>query len=641
MPISFLRLIVGLLALALALVGVAEAEPVAGGGPKISATAINAPAFTTYVDGVVQGQMQALGAPGVVVAIATPEAVYTQAYGVGERNGQPVRLTVDQQLVPLASVSKAFIAVALMRAVEKGKIDLDAPASRYLDFPIPRFPGAREISVHDLATHSAGFEERWVSTGAGRADETRSFGRLLAETAPNVVAPPGTYQSYSNYGSALLAYVVERAMGKPYYGVLKDEVLDPLGMTSTTIEAPDPAFVAPFAERIVAGWRVSGGVVAPGKRFANVRTYPAGRMLSTPGDMTRFMRMILANGVSTDGQRFLTPASIDALLTPRDRVNPMMTGVGLLFAEKDINGYRFVGHGGDGDTHHVDMVISRELGLAMFVDFLSAPGPQARDYFTRAVLSALTPSRVPEPSQVAAGDMKRYTGTYRHYRWAFTTVEKMLQLTSEFNVKATGKGTLVVTGRLGPGEYAPVDGAGLFRHKVTGELLYLAPGFRGRITLNQGTFPFVTAFKLESWETKSFNTMAYWTFVFGLSALGLFGLVIATRTFAAAAFGPGLGYLALSVALIACGVGFYTFISIAQSLSELDVQGGPPAIAGWLLAIPIASTVLAAAYVLAAIVGVARPRSIGGGLYAFVALAALVVFFVYLSFWNGFGWHMP
>ncbi|MGC5198419.1 hypothetical protein, partial [Aphanothece microscopica] len=241
----------------------------------------------------------------------------------------------------------------------------------------------------------------------------------------------------------------------------------------------------------------------------------------------------------------------------------------------------------------------------------------------------------------APPDLSQFAGAYRHYRWAFTTVEKMLQLTSEFAVKDTGKGTLLVIGRLSPGEYAPVDGSGLFRHVTTGELLSLAPGYGGRMTLNQGTFPFVTAFKLQSWETQAFNALAYWVFVIGLAGLGVLGLVTAIGALRGAAAGPAVGYVGLAIALLACGVGFYVFISIAQSLSELDVQAGPPEIGKLLLGIPIAAAGIALAYVIGAVTGVSRPRSLGGWAFAVIGLAALAAFLTYLHFWNGIGWNFP
>jgi hypothetical protein len=275
----------------------------------------------------------------------------------------------------------------------------------------------------------------------------------------------------------------------------------------------------------------------------------------------------------------------------------------------------------------------------------SAPGPQTRDFFTRSVLRVLAapinPPALAPASDIADLDLERFAGDYRHYRWAFTTVEKMLQLTSQFSVKATKKGTLMVTGRLSPGEYAPVDQRGLFQHVATGELLHLAPGYGGRMTLNQGTFPFVTAYQLKPWETQAFNAKAYWIFVSGLSALGIFGLFAAYKAFAASRPGAGLGFAGLGIALLSCGIGFYFFISIAQGLSELDVQAGPPAIANILLSIPLIAGVIALAIVIGSVLGFLRPKTIGGGIYSLVSLIALGAFMAYLGFWNGLGWQMP
>ncbi len=608
---------------------------------------VNTADFIAYVDGVARGQMEVHATPGIATVIVTPDGALARVYGVGATSaGEPIELDADRSMFPIASISKTFVAVALMRAVEQGLIDLDAPANQYLDFALPSYRGARAITVRDIARHEAGFEERWLATGAGgQSPDPRPWGQILAETQPRLIAAPGTYASYSNYGAALLGYIVERASGRPYYQFLQEEIFSPLGMTSSGIESPAPDALAPFADRIVYGWRSSGRVIRPGSYFANVRTYPAGRMMLSLSDAATYMRMLLSRGLAADGARFLSAGSVDELLTPQHRVHPAMTGVGVLFAEKDIGGRRFVGHGGDGDTHHTDLILSPQEGVGVFVVFLAAPGPEARDYFTRTVLERLLPrpdgGSATTASTSAQQDLSAYAGSYRHYRWAFTSIEKVLQLSSEFAVRDSGAGTLIVTGRLSAGEFAATENDGLFRNTRTDELLYFHRGADGRMNLNHGNFPFVTAFQLREEETQDFNVMAYWTFIIGLSLLGIAVLATAAR----AALGGGriraLGFGLLALASISCGVGLWVFMTTAMSMSEQEVQLRIPDIAYWLLAIPMAAAAIAAIFLVLVVAGPFRPRAFLEQATTALTLAGLSLFFVYLHQWNAFGWNVP
>lgn len=361
-------------------------------------------------------------------------------------------------------------------------------------------------------------------------------------------------------------------------------------------------------------------------------------------DMTAYMQMLLSGGVAADGSRFLSEASIEEMLTPQRRVHPEMTGIGVLFAEKDIGGRRWVGHGGDGDTHHTDFIVSREQGIGVFVAFLAAPGPEARDYFTRTLLAELAPSSADSLASSAnanESDLTAYAGAYRHYRWAFTSIEKVLQLSSEFAVRDSGAGTLIVGGRLSGGEFAPTATEGLFRNTATGELLYFHRGADGRMTLNHGNFPFVTAFQLRDVETQAFNGMAYWVFVIGLSVLGCAALIVAVRAAAAGGRVRALGLGLLAVSLISCGLGLWHFMTTAMSMSEQAVQLRIPAIAYWLLSIPLAAASIAALYLPLAAIGPFRPRTWVEYAAAALSLTALGLFLLYLSQWNALGWNFP
>lgn len=601
--------------------------------------------LNAFLDGLADGQMQALGTPGIALAIVPRQGPpLVRAWGVGSGpDGRAVPIDPQSSVLPIASISKTFIAVALMRAIEQGRLRLDDPANKYLDFKLPRFPRARDITLRDLARHEAGFEERWLATGSGgEKPDSRPWGRILAETAPKLIAPPGAYASYSNYGAVLLAYIVQRATGIPYAQYLHQQVFLPLGMTSTILADPLPQ---PFASRALEGWAISGGVMRPAQHSFNVRSRAAGGIRTTLPDMARYIQMLLSRGTGPDGAQFLSPESVRTLLVPQRRLNPAMATIGTIFSEKDVDGIRFVGHGGDGDTHHTDMLLQPERGLGIFVVFLANPGAHTRDYFTRSLVKRLVPGSGPKllplPQGAAATrDLGSYAGAYRHYRWTQTSIERVLQLSSEFAVRDSGKGTLIMTGRLGPGEYVPV-GKGLFQQRVTGEYLFFHPDQSGRMLLNQGTYPFVTAYRLDEIDTQAFNVIAYWCFVIGLTLLGLAALGWAVAFLRRRLTRAAIGYAVLGSALTASGIGLYFFFTTAAGMSEDALQFAVPSIAYWLLAIPPVATLFIAVFAAGWVRGDFRAREIWATLLAGLGVVLFALFVVYLVHWHGYGWQLP
>jgi CubicO group peptidase (beta-lactamase class C family) len=550
-------------------------------------------------------------------------------------------------MLPMASVSKSFIALALTRAVDKGLLSLDDPVNKHLDFVIPTWPGSRAITVRDLARHESGFEERWLATGsAGDKPDPRPWPQILAGTFPKLIAPPGEYASYSNYGAALLAYVIQRAAKWPYAEFLDQEVLGPLGMRNTSMLDPLPS---ELAARQLAGWEVSNGIAKAPKRTFNTRSAPAGRMHATLPDMVRYMRFLMGEGtVPSDNvgtvAPFLRADSLHEMLTPGHRVHPAMPGIGTLFAEKDIAGMRFVGHGGDGNSHHTDLLVSRKDGIGLYMVFLSAPGPQARDNLTRAVLQGLrlAPESVPLAVQNPAKDLSRFAGAYRTYRWAETSIERILQLSSEFAIRATPRGTLIVTGRLGQGEYVPDPGQdGLFLHRTNGDLMHLRSSSEGRMRMVVGNYPFVTSYKLDEVNTQGFTTTAYWSLLAALGLVAALTLATALRDWRRAAPSSAAGLAVLSVSWGTCCWVLWFFVAKANAMSEPEVQERIPDIAYWLLGVPPFALSVTLAWLLAVATGRVSPAGKVSWLVAALGMAVFAAFIAFIAHWNALGWNFP
>jgi len=139
----------------------------------------------------------------------------------------------------IASMTKSFTAMAILKLRDEGKLSLDDPAERYVpELTTLRYPttDSPRITIRHLLTHSAGFPEDNPWGDQQLADTEEQLSQMLKAGIPFSTSP-GTAYEYSNYGFAILGRIVTRVSGQPYEDYASAAILQPLGMTSTTLHA--------------------------------------------------------------------------------------------------------------------------------------------------------------------------------------------------------------------------------------------------------------------------------------------------------------------------------------------------------------------------------------------------------------------
>ena len=244
---------------------------------------------------------------GMSVAIGRGgRIVFSEGFGMADLENQVPATPKTRYSV--ASITKAFTGAALLKAVERGEIDLDAPIQRYVpDFP--RKPGG-EITARLLAAHLAGIrhwaEERTPALYARHFDDVHDILPLFA--ADTLVAPPGTRYSYSSYGYNLLAMAVQAASKTRYQDAVKRDIIVPLGLTST--QNDDVRQVIPFRSRHYSFYdlttfaELTEPVRVPDWDYSH--NMGGGNIITTAEDLVRFGDAFTRPGL-------LTPASLAAL----------------------------------------------------------------------------------------------------------------------------------------------------------------------------------------------------------------------------------------------------------------------------------------------------------------------------------------
>jgi CubicO group peptidase (beta-lactamase class C family) len=189
--------------------------------------------------------------PGAVVGIVdNGQLVYVRVAGIRDAaTNAPVS---EDTRFRIASMTKGFTAMAILKLRDAGKLQLDDPVSKYipelakLEYPTKDSP---VITVRHLLSHSEGFPEDnpWGDRQLAQTNETLSAWMKAGIPFSNA---PGVAYEYSNYGFGILGQIVERVSGVPYKDYVRDQIFKPLGMMSTTFDVE-----AVPRDRIAYGYR--------------------------------------------------------------------------------------------------------------------------------------------------------------------------------------------------------------------------------------------------------------------------------------------------------------------------------------------------------------------------------------------------
>jgi CubicO group peptidase (beta-lactamase class C family)/D-alanyl-D-alanine dipeptidase len=273
--------------------------------------------------------------PALSVALVDNQRI-VWARGFGHADAKATRPATAATVYRVGSVSKLFTDLGVMRLVEQGKLDLDAPVTRYLPDFKPDNAFRKPITLRQLMAHRSGLVREppagnyFDTSGTSLAAMVRSLNRT------RLVYAPEKKIKYSNAGIAVVGCVLERTQQEPFARYLKRAVLEPLGMQQSAFE-PTPAVRKDLAEALM--WTYTG------REFAaptfELGMAPAGSMYSTVTDLGRFLSVLFAGG-----RGFVRPKTLEQMWTPQFAKPDEKEGFGIGFRLTQFEGRRRIGHGG-------------------------------------------------------------------------------------------------------------------------------------------------------------------------------------------------------------------------------------------------------------------------------------------------------
>ncbi|MFC2254963.1 serine hydrolase domain-containing protein [Labrys portucalensis] len=285
-----------------------------------------ATAFDAVIDQTISSQ-QIVGL--TVIAAKSGRIVYERSAGFGDREAG--RAVEPNEVYRLASMTKAVVCITALALIQKGKMSLDDPVSRWL----PYFrPGTRDgkqpvITVHHLMTHTAGLTYGFLEAEDGPyhklgvSDGLDNGHLTLEENLRRLASAPLLYEPGTSWGYSLaidvLGAVIEAVAQARLQDVVKTLVTDPLGLESMAFSVPTSTVVAtPYADTQKPPVRMTdafslkfdqGSIVYSPSRAFNANAFPSGGvgMVGTARDYLTFLEAL-----RTGGNGILEPAIVSA-----------------------------------------------------------------------------------------------------------------------------------------------------------------------------------------------------------------------------------------------------------------------------------------------------------------------------------------
>ncbi|GFG63541.1 penicillin-binding protein [Mycobacterium kubicae] len=317
------------------------------------------------LDARITAGMKAYAIPGVAVAVWVHGHEYVRGYGVTNVDHP---LPVDGDTVfRIGSTTKTFTGTVMMRLVEQGKVDLDAPVRRYLfDFAVADESVSAKVTVRQLLNHTAGWDGR-NGQDFGRGDDAVAR-YVSAMTRLPQLTPPGTTFAYNNSALVVAGRIIELVTGKTYESVVQELVIDPLQLAHTRYFSDQIiGMKVAAAHSVVDGQPVVEPDFWPFPRSCN----PTGGLMSTARDQLRYAQFHLGDGRTPNGERLLSRRSLQAMRSHPGAGGTLwveLTGMGVTWMLRpSAENVTIVEHGGTWKGQRSGFMMVPDRNFAMTV----------------------------------------------------------------------------------------------------------------------------------------------------------------------------------------------------------------------------------------------------------------------------------
>ncbi len=303
--------------------------PIHGQGSDLISDGMPAFIDSLFQKGVAEGLIPG----GVIGLIHHNEVLHAKAYGFSDLASK-TPINFENTRFQLGSVGKVLTAMAVMMEVEQGRLDLDQDVNEYLsEFKI-KVPANRPVTLRDILTQSAGFNERVIGYAAKSKEEVQPLDEHLKKRMPEIYTTPGKEISYSNYGFGLAGHLVELSSGLDFRDYVGKNIFEPLEMTTATYRIPEEN-----EKDFATGYYLRDQFIKAKPVPRHV--VPAGGIAATGADFMKLTRALLH-----EDPMLLSANSYKLLKTGQFSSHPLLTGNGFGTEVQNFNGHTGIGKAG-------------------------------------------------------------------------------------------------------------------------------------------------------------------------------------------------------------------------------------------------------------------------------------------------------
>lgn len=395
------------------------------------ATSVHAQ-WSAKLDAEIEAARVAWEVPGIgLTVVRDGKVVVAKGYGF-RRLGSPERVDAHT-MFDIASISKSFTTAAAATLVDEKKMAWDDPVRKHLpEFALADPYLGQHVTMRDLFAHRHGLE---------RADALFVYGNYTTQELIrrmrflDEAQPFRTGVSYHNIAYAAAGEAIARTAGMPFADVLRKRLIEPLGMSESTVAVHHDVGVKNYSD----GHSVSDGELKPIRAQKALNILGANAVNSTPHDMAKWLLFQLGDG-TWEGKRLISAAAMNemqqshAVVTTTPEFRAMRglkhsAGYGLGWQVWDYHGHRMLWHSGgaDGMPTYAAILPDEKIGVAVMVNSWHAPilhgaiagrilnellGRESKpDWAGKFVpRAAELPARTPDTKPSVA--LEQYAGTY-------------------------------------------------------------------------------------------------------------------------------------------------------------------------------------------------------------------------------------
>lgn len=361
----------------------------------------------------IEQEVRDKGLPALSVAVVSGQRiVWAKGFGMADPD-EKVPATAET-VYRAGAIAGLLTDIGVMRLQEEGKVDLDTPIGAYLPELAPHNPFGKAITLRMLMAHRSGLGKEMPvghlldSSSPSLADSVRSL------NSTRVVYEPGSTTKYSNAGTSVAGYVIERLEGQPFATWLKLHVLDQMGLERSAFE-PLPDLTQRLARASM--WTYDGRAFAAPTFDLGAR--PALGLQTTVLDLAKFLSVLNARGRLESGARVLKSSTLERMWEVQYPDADGLAGYGIGFRVSQLGGHRRIGHTGTvyGFASEVALLPDSDFGIVVMtsLDGASAVVTELADYGLQLLTASRDGRSLPSyalPGSVSAETSRLISGRF-------------------------------------------------------------------------------------------------------------------------------------------------------------------------------------------------------------------------------------